>query len=674
MAQSIARHDEVVWCNGNCVEVPSGTFDVGVQPRAVIRLAGPVLPQWRQALTDAGIRVEFWCPPFGAVVQLHGDQTALRALPFIAGAVGYTQALCRRTAPLAQHAHRHASGGDERLVDLVCFDRPTREAVANALTGMGIAIVAASSVKLRVRYTGDLALLRNLDGVKIADLARAPALLSTTLNSTMGVPDSPAGLDGNGEIVAVADTGLDGGTLDTSLHADFVGRVIAIASWPMNATWTDLVSEPGAPAGQDRATGHGTHVAGLAAGNGKLSLGAHTGVAPAAQLYFQALEHYCDVKPEFRDRIQPGWYLAGRPLDLRELLAQARAAGARIHVNAWGDAAAGHYTDDCHEADLFLHDNPDAVVLFAAGNDGSDRSGSGRLDPGSLYAPASAKNVIAIGATEGPIGPGEGGLQERWADFDPSGARFANALDRASLVSGQPDRIACFSSTGPTADGRRKPDLCAPGTNIAAARSQHATGTGWLLADPLPYYMYEGGSSTATGLAGGLSALLRQAWRQAAGAAPSGPALKALLILGARPVRGRATWPVAADDEAGWGRINLAASLPGAAALLVDGGASVDTGQRQAFTIDVPSDGTVRCVLCWYDAPGPNLINDLDLTLERTDGSVVAPAVPDRTNTVELVQAGPLQAGNYVLAVTGYNVPAGPQAFAVAVTVSVPQP
>ena len=87
MAPSIARHDEVVWCNGNCVEVPSGTFDVGGQVQAVIRLAGPVMPNWRQALTDASIRVEFWCPPFGAVVQLHGEQTALRALSFIAGAV-----------------------------------------------------------------------------------------------------------------------------------------------------------------------------------------------------------------------------------------------------------------------------------------------------------------------------------------------------------------------------------------------------------------------------------------------------------------------------------------------------------------------------------------------------------------------------------------------------------
>ena len=237
--------------------------------------------------------------------------------------------------------------------------------------------------------------MRALDGVKIADAARAPVSLDGAAPADMGHAP-PAALpavaaNGTGQIVAVADTGLDTGVNDGSMHRDFAGRVLALMPWPLNPSWLSLVTGPGT-CGPDLASGHGTHVAGLAM------------EASGTRLVFQALEHRCEIAPAFSGRIATGYYLAGRPLDLRDLFHQARDLGARIHVNAWGDAASGAYTDDCYEADLFLHENPDAVILFAAGNDGADRDGDGVLDAGSLYAPASAKNVIAIGAAEGPAG------------------------------------------------------------------------------------------------------------------------------------------------------------------------------------------------------------------------------------------------------------------------------
>ena len=549
------------------------------------------------------------------------------------------------------------------MVDLVCFDRPARERVAKALAARGIEVLDASSVKLRVRFAGDLSELRNLDGVKLADPARAPVPLGLP-NGTIAAaadPMPPMKLDGDGQIVAVADTGLDSGIADGSMHADFAGRIVSLAPWPLNPSWRPIVTGPGT-CGPDLASGHGTHVAGLALGSGR-----YPGTAPATKLVFQALEHRCDIKPEYSTRIANGYYLAGRPLDLRELFGQARDLGARIHVNAWGDPAGGAYTDDCYEADLFLHEHPDALILFAAGNDGADRNGDGILDQGSLYAPASAKNVIAIGAAEGPM-VGRG-LRRTWGDLDRAGTRWRNLSDRSAQVSGTPDRIACFSSTGPTRDGRIKPDLCTAGTNVIAARSQRSVGLGWGLADPLPLYMFNGGTSAATGVAGGLAAVLRQAWtNQLNGVPPSGFALKALLIAGATPMCGRGGWPEAQSHEVGQGLIDVSRSLPAAARLLVDQAAGLETGETDSYTFTIPTAARLRAVLTWYDAPGEVLVNDLDLSLAADDGAVLAGQKPDRVNTVERIDAT-LPAGAYRLTVTGHNVPAGPQPFALAIRI-----
>ncbi len=83
-----------------------------------------------------------------------------------------------------------------------------------------------------------------------------------------------------------------------------------------------------------------------------------------------------------------------------------------------------------------MNTHPDALVIFSAGN-------SGTMGPRSVMAPATNKNGLAVGASLN------------------SAASWAYT-DGGSLGASE-DKVAFFSSLGPTADGRMKPDILAPG-------------------------------------------------------------------------------------------------------------------------------------------------------------------------------------------------------------------
>ncbi len=659
--------------NGQPRILPSGHFDPGAGPRCILRFAGPVLPAWREALAALGWTARFDCPPHGLCAEVGADLAALRAaLPALRAVAPYEAEDCARAG----------AGGVAALpatVDAVAFSEEDRARLEDELAAAGLRVVASSRYKLRVSGdAGAVGRLRDAVGVKIADPGTVPRTASASLRLAIGAAESvvaagggtaaPGG--GEGELIAFADTGLGSGATDAP-HPDFAGRVQAIHSWPLAPGWSAFVRAPGADdGGADRGSGHGTHVAGLAAGDGGMSAGRLAGVAPGARILMQAIEQYVDPLPEWRGRLQPGFYLAGRPLDLRELLEQARAAGAAIHADAWGVEAAGAYTDDSWECDHFLHAHPGMLVIVAAGNAGRDRNRDGAVDAGTLYAPASAKNVLAVGATEGP--DAGIGLRGGWAALDPEGTRFPDPVQRGAPVSGDAERLALLSSCGPTLDGRIKPDLCAPGTNLAAARSAVSPSRGWGLANPLPWYQYLGGTSMSTGVVAGAAAVLRQRWRRALGEAPGGAALKALLIHGARPVHRRDGQGEEDRERAGFGRLWLAGSLPGPdGPVLLEDRVGLATGTCRR--IDCKGPGRLRAVLCWYDAPGEALINDLDLVLRDASGSVHAwgnhlagaVGIADRRNTVECIDVQ-LGEGDWTLEVRGVNVPLGPQPWALA--------
>lgn len=666
-----------MYVNGRPVEVPDGAALTGDGPRVVVRFVGPIGTGWAARLTKLGATVAFWCPPYGACLTLAaGAAEKLAASGMVAGFVPYDEATCDRALPPATALD---------WLDVICFSSAERPTVAAALRDLGATVLDESGSKIRIAWGGDLTPVRDVVGVKLVERPRLPTTSTTGLAADLGygLADGTwrTDLTGAGEILAIADTGLDTGDPAT-LTPDLAGR-ITLTSWPINPSWSPYVTNPGADDGPaDLGSGHGTYVAGLAAGDGSRSSGRRRGVAPAAQVLLQAIEQWVSVAPGHPELGASGFTLAGRPTDLRALLGQAYEKGARIQVLAWGTAASAAYDNDSYEADLFLREHRDALLLVAAGNSGSDRNGDRRTDPGSLSSPATAKNALTIGATEGSD---PNGFPFTWARLQAEGRVFANAADLNDPLFGQPDRMAPLSSAGPTTDGRIKPDLCAPGTCLVGPRSSRASGRGWGLADPVPNYVVDGGTSAAVAVAGGAAVLLRQAWRRSLGRRPAGPTLKALAILGATPIQSRDGTRLEDRTIAGFGRLDLDGALPHPqdgsttrmlANATVSGG--VRTRQTRTHRVTVGANGRLRAVLTWYDVPGERLVNDLDLTLtgpgaptpirgNHQTGQPTQPGAPDRTNTVEVIDVAGLAGGSWSLAVTGANVPQGPQPYALVV-------
>lgn len=427
-------------------------------------------------------------------------------------------------------------------------------------------------------------------------------------------------LQGQGQVIGVADTGIDTGKNDSTMHKDLQGRLKTIFT-------------SGSSTGGDT-NGHGTHVAGSIVGNGTMSNGQVKGIAPQAQLVFQAVG---DSGGQI--------YL---PADLGTLFSQAYTAGARIHSDSWGTGQ-NTYDSTAQSVDRFMWNNNDMTILFAAGNDG-DANRDGQTDYNSLSSPSTAKNAITVGATEN------------------------NRPDLGDL-SNEINKVAFFSSRGNTSDGRIKPDVVAPGANVLSTKSSLAQGTG-------PYnnaYWYMSGTSMATPITAGAVALIRQFYTEKLGITPKPSLLKATLINGAQDLG----YGYPSRDQ-GWGRANLNSLFPAAPNSVKFDNESVPlaTGQTKEYSYNVSSSSTpLKISLVWTDYPGSTaaskaLVNDLDLIVTGPDGIVyngndfISPfnSSADRLNNVENVILKTPSTGNYKITVKGYNVPSGPQKYSLVVS------
>lgn len=312
--------------------------------------------------------------------------------------------------------------------------------------------------------------------------------------------------------------------------------------------------------------------------------------------------------------------------------------GARIHTNSWGNDYTTAYDNWCRDIDAYSHDSEDGMVAFAETN--------GTL----LKNPENAKNVLAVAA--------------------------ASRSNPEALGSG---------GRGPTADGRQKPEVYAPGCSTFSASTATCGVTTMC------------GTSMACPVVAGSGALLKQYFEDGyypSGSAvpadaftPSGALLRACLISSAVNMTGITGY---IGNQEGFGRILLdnVAFLSGDAELVrvvdVPHAQGLSHGQQQTIQVTLPAGKSeLRLTLVWSDEPGAAgaafpTVNDLNLLMRdpsgnvyhgnlrnTTDGAATAnPATKDAKNTVEQIILYNPPGGTYYIRVEALNVPVGPQGYA----------
>jgi hypothetical protein len=238
--------------------------------------------------------------------------------------------------------------------------------------------------------------------------------------------------EGEGEIIAVNDTGFDLGST-INVHPAFNGRVLKLVAL-------------GRPNKADDPEGHGTHVCGsvLGDGNSPSMGGAIQGTAPKAKLVVQSL-------------LDGSGRLGGIPADLHDLFKPPYDNDkVRVQTNSWGStdplmpSIGLPYTQSSQELDDFIWNHPDCVICFAAGNQGVDADNDGVIDPGSLGAEAAAKNCITVGASES----NRLNIELTYGQLDPRD--FGHNPIFADSTTNRAEGMAAFSSRGPDQGGSYK--------------------------------------------------------------------------------------------------------------------------------------------------------------------------------------------------------------------------
>ncbi|WP_224247027.1 S8 family serine peptidase [Hyalangium gracile] len=472
--------------------------------------------------------------------------------------------------------------------------------------------------------------------------------------------------------VDVTDSGLDNGTATPNHFGFYVGGDVSNAS---RIVYNRIEGTGSTAAGCD---GHGNLNAHIVGGYTNKTGAPFTDAAG----YAYGLGVAPFVKMGGSVIFGPDWTTP----DYEDLQSRAYRDGMRISTNSWGYTSGNTYNIDCQQYDALVRDaqptgsavpaagNQQMVIVFAAGNNGPGAN--------SVAPPGTAKNVFTVGASENVQAFGG-------ADACLVGDNGADSLND----------IIDFSGRGPASDGRKKPDIVAPGTHVSGGVAQDATQRANPPANPLgkalacfdasgvcggpsnnffplgqQWYSASSGTSHSTPAVAGGAALVRQYFINQGVAPPSAAMTKAYLMNTTRYLTGVDANDNLWSNKQGMGLMDLGMAFDGISRLLDDENPArlfTSTGQTHTFTGAI-SDPTkpFRVTLAWTDAPGSTTgsawKNNLDLTVRIgtntykgnvfTGANSVTGGAADTQNNVESVFLPAGTTGNFSITVTAANI------------------
>ncbi|MBE2319505.1 S8 family serine peptidase [Solirubrobacter sp. CPCC 204708] len=436
-------------------------------------------------------------------------RSAVAAL--LAVAVPLTAATSASAAPnaaqkLASAAKQHPN---KRVTAIVQFKSSVSEGKAKAIVKAHkgkvtdkLPAVNGFAVKLPAKQAGVLKTVKGVANVtlntKVNTTGVSAEQLVTNFPKTTGADQAWAqGITGKGIGVAVIDSGVNGDIADFK-NADGSSRI------------TNVISNPGALTAGDP-VGHGTHVAGIVAGNSAYRTdglaGKYAGIAPEADIV--AIKTSDELgNSTVLDVINALQFVVERKDELNIRV---------VNLSVSSDTPGSSQVDPLNAAVEFAW-HAGIVVVSAVGNRGNAADAA-------QYAPGNDPYVISVGAT-----------------------------DEADTPNPADDTVAAFSSRGRSQDGFDKPDVFAPGAKIVAPL---AAGSAFSLLAPATsifeggQYVRIGGTSMAAPVVAGAAALVLQARPEL-----NPDQVKALLTQNVSPT------------AAGVGSVNVPAALaaqPGAA-------------------------------------------------------------------------------------------------------------
>jgi hypothetical protein len=594
-------------------------------PLRLVQFVGPVKSEWINQLRANGMEIIAYVPNNAYLVRASSGSierlisAAVRDYARGRGVIQWEGPFTEdyKIHPSLASQMKNKSKGEVAIAIQIAGaggnDLASAKAMASSLIGDAYKVVNFTNLKMRVDISrlGQIASLPGVvniepwsepqlfderagqivagDLIEEGKRPRAPGYMAWLNAHNMNVPLNFA--------IDVTDTGIDrGSTQAANLHPDFLdangqSRIIYARDYT-----TDL---DGSDTG-----GHGTINLSIAGGS---NMGSQSGLSDA-----DGFRYGLGIAPFVKlgsSKIFAANGFFGLNQPFSNIIIDAYHDGARISSNSWG-AGRNEYTLDAQEYDTRVRDalpaepgNQEMTIVFATGNSGPNRF---------VSSPATAKNVIAVGASEGVRAGGEDGCGVKNEDAD-------SVLD-----------MAFFSSGGPLNDGRPGTNIVAPGSHIQGAATQHAdfegdSVCGEDLGKPFfpkdqTLYTWSSGTSHSTPQVAGAAALARH-YFLSRGQEPSAALIRAFLFNTTTYMTGTGAGGDLPHPSQGWGLLNLGRAFDNASRIFVDQTHTfTDSGQEFVITGEVTNSSLpFRVTLSWTDAPGlsafASWVNDLDLEI-----------------------------------------------------------